>query len=678
VTIYGGGFMGPILDVDLTTGHIGNYELPRAERLAFMGGKILGARILWDLLEPGVDPLGPSNVLVFTAGLLNGSNAPSSSRFNCSTKNVLTGGVASSNCGGDFGIWLRKAGYDGLIIRGRAKGPTQLKITEDSVELVDATDLWGKTTLEVQETLAKNERELVIGPAGENLVRFACILSGERALGRCGVGAVMGSKNLKLVTAEGKKKLPVADPDKLKKVNKSWIKELKGHPVTGEQLPSYGTAGLVNITNATHTLTTHNFKKGHWEHADDVSGETLAETLLVKNDGCRSCPIRCARVVEREGKNIKGPEFETLGMFGPSMGNRDLKKIIEWNYLSDELGMDTISLGSTLACAMELKEQGKLPDLDISFDDHDKVAKLIEDIAHRRGLGDAIAEGSKRLAESCGAPELAMQTKGMEFAAYEPRGAVGHGLGYAVSNRGGCHINGGYLVYFEALGQVNMEPLTPKGKPAWAMFQQNAFEAVSAAGNCIFVTYAFVPPMPPALYNPTGASAKLTSKALIGSRLVFDLQSKLRPGVLPLHLPGLPQSKAIEAIIGRKFRAGDFIVTGERGFTLERLINLREGLMADQDTLPPRLTDEPERPALPNSKVPLQEMLPVYYKVRGWDHNGVPRASLLRKLGLDFAISTADEIRQDPARFRARKRRLDKEETDARQQTAGVIGPNAG
>ena len=670
-----GGFMGSVLDVDLTTGKVGTYPIADETLREFLGGKILAARILWDLLTPGIDPFSPDNVLVFTAGTLNGSNLPSSSRFNCSTKNPLTYGIATSNCGGDFGMWLRKAGHDGLIVRGRAERPTRIDVTEDGVELNDASDLWGKDTEAVQETLGKQVREVVIGPAGENLVRYACAMSGERALGRCGVGAVMGSKNLKLITAEGKKKLPVADPDGLKALAKSWVKLLKGHSVTGQQLPAYGTAGLVNATNATHTLTTRNFNQGHWEHADDVSGETMAETLLKRTDGCRTCPIRCGRVVEHEGKDVKGPEFETIGMFGPSMNNRDLKRIIAWNRQADLLGMDTISLGSTIACAMELHEKGLLPDLEVDFDDHDGVTALIEDVAYRRGIGAALAEGSARLAESCGAPGLSMSSKGLEFAAYEPRGAVGHGLGYAVSNRGGCHINGGYLVYFEALGAVNMDPLTPKAKPSWAVFQQNMFEVVSAVGNCIFTTYAVVPDVPEWAYNPTGPSARIVGKALVGARAAMNQLGRLRPGMLPIHAPGIPQSNAVEVVTGMRCRLGDLMVVGERGFTLERMINLREGLLGETDTLPPRLTDEPERPEVPESRVPLHRMLPVYYKVRRWDRNGVPEPKLLRKLGLDFAIPVADEVRAQPDLFRERRNRLMVGEGQALEDALAGIGP---
>ena len=669
-----GGFMGPILDVDLTTGSISTYDISDDDRRLFLGGKILAAKILWDNLTPGIDPLSPDNLMVFTAGTFNGAPLPSSSRFNCSTRNVLTGGIASSNCGGDFGIWMRKAGYDGLILRGRAPQPTWLEITEDEVLLHDATELWGKTTEEVQDTLAKDVRELVIGPAGEHLVRFAAILSGDRAFGRCGVGAVMGSKNLKLVTAKGKKKLPIHDRDRLKEVSKRWTKVMQNHSITGKQLPNYGTAGLVNITNATHTLCTRNFQRGHWEHADDVSGETMAETILVKNDGCRTCPIRCGRVVKFEGRNIKGPEFETIGMFGPSMQNRSLDNIVKWNHLADLYGMDTISLGSTIACAMELKERGLLDDLPVAFDDHEAVPQLIEDIALRRGIGDRLAEGSARLAADVGQPGLSMSAKGMEFAAYEPRNAVGHGLGYAVSNRGGCHINGGYLVYFEALGPVNMDPLTPKAKPAYNVFQQNMFDMVSAVGNCIFTTYAVIPDTPAWAYNPAGLSAKIASRALVASRAAVNHLSKLRPGVLPIHYPDIPQSAALEALTGERFRLGDVMVVGERGFTLERMINLREGLLGETDALPPRLTDVPERADEPRSRVPLDEMKPIYYKVRDWDVAGIPNRSLLKKLGLDFALDDAEQLRANPNSFRDRSKAVKENEDQARADAQAVIG----
>ncbi|MBI5498987.1 MAG: 4Fe-4S binding protein [Deltaproteobacteria bacterium] len=652
------GFAGRLLDVDLSARS--QRDFPLTDRLLelYLGGKALGARILWDELQPGIDPLSPQNILVFTVGPLTGSGAPASSRFNLSTKNVLTGGILSSNCGGQFGVFLKRAGYDGLVVRGRADAPVWLAIDERGARFLDARHLWGLDTEVVQHSLSPKLGRLVIGPAGENLVRYAAIVSGERVLGRGGTGAVMGSKNLKLVTASGARSYASADEPAFRSTVKKWVSTLRGHSITGRQLPRYGTAALVSGTSATNTLPTRNFRFGTWDKAEEVSGLTMAERHLARNDGCLSCPIRCGRVVRWQGRERKGPEFETIGMLGPNIVNPDLEKIIEWNLLADALGLDTITLGSTLATAMELKERGLLPELPVSFEDSASMTQLIEDIAYRRGIGDELAEGSLRMARRRGAPELSMSSKGMEFAAYEPRGAVGHGLGYAVSNRGGCHINGGYLVFFEALGPLNIDPLTPLAKPALTVFQQNTMEAVAAAGGCIFTTYAVIPDVPSWAVNPHGLAARLTGQALKLTRFLLGSQGKMKPDGMPFHLPLLPHSKALATWTGMKMNLGLFSAVGERGYTLERLFNLREGILADEDALPPRMTDEPQRPRVPESRVPLAEMLPVYYQVRDWDARGVPTLDLLRKLDLDDAAPVVADLGRAPETFRDRRRRL--------------------
>lgn len=649
------GYAGRILDVDLGSRTRRPYVLPDGVQAQFLGGKALAARILWDLIEPGIDPLSPQNVMVFTTGPLTGSGAPAASRFNCSCKNVLTGGILSSNCGGDFGLHLKRAGYDGLIVRGRAERPTWLEIDEHDVRFLDARHLWGLDVEAVQRELPGNVGHVVIGPAGENLVRFAAILSGERVLGRGGVGAVMGSKNLKVVTVSGGQRMRVADPDGFGKSLRKWVATLQKHSITGGQLPRYGTAAMVTGTNATNTLPTRNFQRGHWEHADEISGERMAERDLVMNDGCTSCPIRCGREIERAGRRMKGPEFETVGMFGSNIENRDLGRIYDWNRLCDLLGMDTISLGSTLAAAMELKERGLMPDLPVSFGEHAAMDELLHDVAWRRGIGDVIAEGSMRMAARYGAPEVAMHAKGMEFAAYEPRAAVGHGLGYATSNRGGCHLNGGYLVFFEALGPVNIDPLTPLAKPALAVFQQNTFEAVAASGGCIFPTYAILPDMPAWAVNPHGTGARVFGEVLKMSRRVLGGQGRMSPSSLGFHMPLIPHTRSIETLTGMRMRLGSFTAVGERGFTLERLFNLREGLTAEDDALPKRLTDEPQRTDRPDSVVPLKAMLPVYYQVRDWDDHGVPRRRLIEKLGMGYAEPVVAALERDPMAFKGRR-----------------------
>lgn len=628
------GYMGEYALVDLTNGEVSRYEVPDEERELYLGNKIQAAAILHKLLKPEIDPFSADNVLVFNTGPLTGSGAPTSAKFNISCKSPLTGAAASSNCGGDFGIHLKKAGYDGIIVIGKAANPVYLKITEKTITLEDASHLWGKDTHETQAALPQKSGLAVIGPAGENLVLYANVHSGDRAAGRCGIGAVMGSKNLKAVVAQGTKKIERANDKQFLKAIKEWTKILRNHPITGDVLPRLGTANLVRRTNETYTLPTRNFMRGTFEFAEDVSGETMAEKFLVKNHGCKLCPIQCGRVVRYKDMQVKGPEFETIGNLGPNLEIHDLGKIIEWNYLLEKLGMDTISTGGVLAFAMELKSRGML-DTVLEFGKTEHITETIMDIAYKRGLGAELGLGTKRLADIYGGHAFAMNTKGLEYAAYEPRGAVGHGLGYATANRGGCHLNGGYVIFFEATGPITMDPLTPKAKPAFCMFQQNAFEAVSASGTCIFTTYATVPPFASELKR-IPALQSILSELLKLSRFIMDHQGDIPTWLLPFHLPLIPQTKSIAALTGMDMSLGKFLAIGDRGFNLERLFNLKAGLTQHDDSLPSRLTDEPQRPAVPNSKVPLAEMLPVYYKIRGWDEHGVPTPKKLKALGLEW------------------------------------------
>jgi aldehyde:ferredoxin oxidoreductase len=492
-----------------------------------------------------------------------------------------------------------------------------------------------KAQEKLTELHGKKSGKMVIGPAGENLVRYACMISEERAVGRGGAGTVMGSKNLKGMVALGTGKVEVADPDGFKKAIKSWIDYLKKHPVTGDALPAYGTDGLLLKASTLNVLPTRNFSSGHFEHADEICGEAMAEKHLVKNAGCLSCPIRCARVVEVDGKQVKGPEFETVGMFGSNIGNRDLGLIKTWNVVMDRLGLDTITCGGVLGFAMEATEKG-LMKTDLAFGKIDNIEQHINDIAWRRGIGNDLAEGVMRLSEKYGGAEFAMHAKGLEFAAYEPRGAVGHGLGYATANRGGCHLNSGYLVYFEALGPVNFDPLTPKAKPEYVIFQQNTLEALSACGSCIFTSYAVIPPQAHTSITPYGPLAQVLSKVLLGSAPAIGAMVNLPGSALPIHLPMIPHSKAIARASGQKMSAGLFMEAGARGYNLERMFNVREGMVLD--TLPRRLTEEHQIPGRPETRVPLNKMLPRYYKVRGWDHRGVPQKKTLKALKLEFAL----------------------------------------
>ncbi|MBU1671087.1 MAG: aldehyde ferredoxin oxidoreductase family protein [Actinobacteria bacterium] len=624
--------MGAFLDVDLSSGEVRTFDVPDSLRELYLGSKGLAMRLLYDNTPRGCDPLGPDNALIVNTGPLVGSNAPCSSRFNVSTKSPLTGAGLSSNCGGTFGINLKKAGFDGVIIRGKAEKPTWLHIEDGKAELRDAGELWGLDTEQTQEKLPGKAGKIVIGPAGENLVLYACIISQERAAGRGGAGAVMGSKNLKAVTAAGSARAPVARPEKFKADVKKWIEILRKHPATGEMMPSFGTAVFVNRCNVTNTLPTRNFSRGTFEEADAVSGETLADTLLTGNFGCASCVIKCGRRVDLGEKNIKGPEYETLGLLGPNLEISDLGKICEWNYQADLAGMDTISLGNTLGFAMELGERG-LMEVPVRFGSTDGIAGLIDDIANRRGIGDELADGVRKLSEKYGGVEYAMQVKGMEFAAYEPRGAVGHGLGYATANRGGCHIGGGYMVYLESNGPLTMDPLTTRSKPQLTALMQVLLDALSCAGSCQFTAFTAVP-APLLKLRPYGTLYRILAKSLefLGPAVELMLRYPKALAVIP-PMDAMQHPRALADLTGMKMTMGRYIEVGERSYLMERLYNIREGVTGAEDRLPARAVEEAQT-SDPRSRVPLAVMLPRYYRVRGLDRYGAPRNETLQKLGV--------------------------------------------
>ncbi|MFZ5353052.1 MAG: aldehyde ferredoxin oxidoreductase family protein [Bacillota bacterium] len=625
-----GGYMGKVLKLNLTTREVSEYPWTDEDRGKYLGGKIMAAKILYDSIKEKIDPLSPENMLVITTGPLTGTGAPSSSRFNISTLSPLTNFIASSNCGGNFGIFLKKAGYDALIITGKAEEPVWVEIVEDQVSFHSAAELWGMKTGEVQEHIGGKNGKIVIGPAGENMVLFASIFSEERAAGRAGVGAVMGSKNLKAVVASGTKSAEASNRERIKEINKNWVKQLRDHPLTGVQLPKLGTAGLLSSMHARRMLATRNYKYGQYEDFEKVSGEYLAEKYLVKNKGCVTCPIQCARMVEVNGKVVKGPEVETLGLLGPNIENNDLELILKWNYELDELGMDTISCGSTIAFAMELNERGIWKN-GLEFGKTDNLSELFEDIAHRRGIGGILADGSKRISEKFGGKEFAIHSKGLELAAYEPRGAVGQGLGYAVSNRGGCHLNGGYLVVLEGLG-LSMDPYTTKSKGALTMMFQDIMEAVSAAGSCLFTTYSMIPA--PLALKPNSRITIIANKLMKYSGAFINIANRF-PGILAVNMPSIfPHTVALEAATGIKMNIGKFKKIGERGYNLERLFNIRMGLTCDDDNLPKRLKEEMQISGNARTRVPLDALKKKYYRARGWNKSGIPTKIKVSSLGL--------------------------------------------
>ena len=632
-----GGYMGRVLQINLSTGDVTDYPWTDKDRELYIGGKTMAAKILYDTLTGRENAYSEENPLIISTGPLTGTGAPSSSRFNISSLSPQTGFISSSNCGGTFGYHLKRAGIDALIITGRREERTWIEIDNGSVTFHNADDLWGTRVTECQRLLAEKMSskrgcdikfgKLCIGPAGENLVRYSAVISDERAAGRTGMGAVLGWKNVKAIAVCGNHDIPVHDPSATKKWCQKWFRYLRNHPLTGNQLPRMGTAGLVSSMQMRGLLATKNYTEGRFEHFDKVNGETLAEEYNIVNKGCLSCPIKCARTVTVEGEDVKGPELETLGLLGGGILNKDLYHILKWNKELDDLGLDTISASNTLAYAMEANERG-LWNNGLKFGDIEGISKIWDDIAYRRGIGNELAEGSKRLSEKYGGKEFAMQSKGLELAAYEPRRAVGQGLGYAVSNRGGCHLNGGYLVILEGLG-LNIDAQTPHAKADFTMMFQDLMEMISATGQCLFTSYAFFPGF--LITRPNGAIATAANKLLPHLGWAIRLMNKF-PQVLAFHLPVFHHTKMMQKAVGMPMTFGKYLQTGERGFNLERAVNVRFGVSAAKDSLPKRLTDVPQDPNDPRTRVPLEQMKKIYYQARGWDKSGIPTCRTLKKL----------------------------------------------
>lgn len=632
-----GGYMGRVLQINLSTGDVTDYPWTDKDRELYIGGKTMAAKILYDTLTGRENAYSEENPLIISTGPLTGTGAPSSSRFNISSLSPQTGFISSSNCGGTFGYHLKRAGIDALIITGRREERTWIEIDNGSVTFHNADDLWGTRVTECQSLLAEKMSskrgcdikfgKLCIGPAGENLVRYSAVISDERAAGRTGMGAVLGWKNVKAIAVCGNHDTPVHDPSATKKWCQKWFRYLRNHPLTGNQLPRMGTAGLVSSMQMRGLLATKNYTEGRFEHFDKVNGETLAEEYNIVNKGCLSCPIKCARTVTVEGEDVKGPELETLGLLGGGILNKDLYHILKWNKELDDLGLDTISASNTLAYAMEANERG-LWNNGLKFGDIEGISKIWDDIAYRRGIGNELAEGSKRLSEKYGGKEFAMQSKGLELAAYEPRRAVGQGLGYAVSNRGGCHLNGGYLVILEGLG-LNIDAQTPHAKADFTMMFQDLMEMISATGQCLFTSYAFFPGF--LITRPNGAIATAANKLLPHLGWAIRLMNKF-PQVLAFHLPVFHHTKMMQKAVGMPMTFGKYLQTGERGFNLERAVNVRFGVSAAKDSLPKRLTDVPQDPNDPRTRVPLEQMKKIYYQARGWDKSGIPTCRTLKKL----------------------------------------------
>ncbi len=600
-----GGWIGKVLRINLSDRSFKfeslNYELAKM----YLGGRGLGSKYFTNEVDPSVDPFSPENKLILATGPLTGTYGAANGRYMMITKSPLTGTIACSNSGGYFPSELKYAGIDMVIIEGKADKPAYITIYNDEVSIKDASEIWGKTVDEVEDylrtTFHRDAKIAAIGPAGEKGVLFAAVMNDKhRAAGRSGVGAVMGSKNLKAVAVRGTGGVPIAKREAYREAAFESYKALKSAPVTSAGLPTYGTAVLVNIINNEGLLPTRNFQDDVFEDADKISGETMAKTILKRNKGCMACAIGCARVTQivdprfQSSEIGEGPEYETIFALGSDCGVGDLNAITEANYLCNKYGMDPISAGATVACAMEMFEKGIIPEEDIGmplkFGDAEAMVKMIELAGKKEGFGAKLALGSYRLAEMYGAPEYSMTVKKQEFPAYDGRVAQGMALEYATSNRGACHVRG-YLISPEILGiPEKLDPHTTENKAWWAKAFQDVTAVVDSVGVCLFTTF----------------------------------------GININHI-----QQMFDAATGLEYTADDLLKAGERIYNLERLFNLKAGIDPKEDTLPKRILEEPVKQG-PGSGLTarLQEMLSEYYKERGWDENGIPTEEKLKELNI--------------------------------------------
>ena len=613
------GFMGKILRVNLTDGEISEENIREEWAEKFIGGAGLATRYLYDEVPEGADPLGKENRLIFMAGPLAGTASPSASRYSVVAKSPLTGIWGHGNSGGTFGPTLKRSGFDGIIFEGISPEPVYLKIEDGKAEFRDARDLWGKTVPETEDLIrrASDQRMTIasIGPAGENLVRYAAIMNNKhRAAGRCGLGAVMGSKRLKAIACAGKASISLASQESFRETAKRQM-ELLDESMLKIGFEAFGTNMVSDMVNAKGGYPTRNWQRGVFEQIEEVNGQALTDKVFNKGVNCFACPIACGRGTEIKegpwkGHTGEGPEYETANTLGAMCDVSDMNAITMANYLCNEYGLDTITAGSTIAFSMECYEKGILTKertggIALQFGNAGLVVELIEKIARREGVGDLLAEGTKAMSEKLGqgSEHFAIHVKGLELPAYDPRAAKITGLGYVTANRGGDHITG-YVqgptfidAPFLLIDDSNIgDPFVANPKEAKVLMDlENALTMFDAMGGCKFMGL------------------------LLTAQDYLDL---------------------LNTATGWDMDVDEFRKSGERIYNLIRMFCVREGIDRAADTLPKRLMEDPlpEGPAkgMVIDKETLEMLKDAYYEYRGWDREtGKPTDEKLKDLDLE-------------------------------------------
>jgi aldehyde:ferredoxin oxidoreductase len=607
------GYSGKLLRVNLSKGEVKQEALSEELAQKYLGGRGFAARILYDELKPGIDPLGPENTIVIAAGVLTGTPAPVGNRCLIAGKSPLTGIWGDSVFGGWFGGELKRAGFDAVIIEGSSKKPVYLWINDGQVEIRDASHLWGQDTGPAQEAILSEvgkAKVLGIGPGGENLVRYASAISELRfAAGRAGMGSVMGSKKLKAVAVKGSKPVAIAHRGELIDLTREINREVKENQSIAT-LTRYGTWNNLTPLQRLGILPTKNFQAGVIEGGERLEGEAVVEAILTDRQTCPNCPIFCRRVVTmKEPYEVSGiyggPQYETMAALGSLLLNTDAPTIAKAHELSNRYGVDTMSMGACIAWAMECWERGIDLGRPLPWGDAETILSLIEEIAYRRGVGAILADGVREAAAKVGqgSEAWALHVKGLEMAMHDPRGKKGMGLSYATANRGACHLQTIHEDALESGGpypelglDTAMSRTQVEGKAYMIKVTQDYFGTLDdSVGICKFPTNAWRP------YTPTRVA------------------------------------QAVSLVTGWDIDLRDLLTAAERIYTLCRMFNVREGINRADDTLPARLGEPLREGGSAGQTVTaedLEAMLEEYYELRGWDKNGIPTPETLNRLGL--------------------------------------------
>ena len=615
------GYMGKVLMVDLSQETITTKEIPQNWYEDFLGGEGLGVRLFYDHMDPNRDALDPKTPVIFATGPLNGTSAPEGGRLVLVFRSPATGTLGLTNVGGHFAPALKKAGYDLLLVIGKASKPVWLRIKDDQVSLEDATALWGQRVSPTEEFIKKDlgakAQVISIGPAGENLVNFSCLMTHKhRSAGRGGGGALFGSKNLKAVGVIGTQDVKVADPEKLKAASKRSREEIDAEAFTSGLLKPFGTPGFYNSISATGTLPTKNWQRTTYPESHEVLGhEAYHKTLEVKSYACAQCYIACGRKTTIKegpyaGESGGGPEYETLGAFGSKCLINDVSAVAKLGYDCNELGLDTISAGQVLATAMEWYDRGILTkentdDIEITWGNVPAALKIVKKMAYREGIGDLLADGSKKAAEKLGgdAIDYAFHVKGLEMASCGVRASKGEAVVHAVSPRGADHLRP-YASVVDAFGYLDEElGITEKQNPldddnkGWVKPLQELSMATNLLGACLFASIC-------------------------------------------LAVKGNTWASLYTSVTGRALSLEDLLKAAERVINMERMINFRFGFNRKDDKLPKRLLQEPAVDGVGEGQVvDMEKVLDSYYKAMGWDiATGIPKPEKLEELNLDWMI----------------------------------------